>query len=82
MKCPMCGGEMERGGLIADGWYISWVPQEEFERNALQALGGGYNGAKNLGKRSLLRSQTLVPGAWYCDACKVVTGVFDVTSED
>lgn len=72
---------MERGGLIADGWYISYVPQEEFERNALQAL-GGYNGAKNLGKCSLLRSRTLVPGAWYCDACKVVTGVFDVTSED
>ena len=42
----------------------------------------GYNGAKNLGKHSFLRSQTLVPGAWYCDACKVVTGVFDVTSED
>lgn len=35
MKCPICGGEMERGGLIADGWYISYVPQEEFERNAL-----------------------------------------------
>ena len=81
MKCPICGGEMERGGLIADR-YVSWVPQEEFERNALQALGGGYNGAKNLGKRSLLHSRTLVPGAWYCDACKVVTGVFDVTSED
>lgn len=81
MKCPICGGEMERGGLIADSLYISWVPQEEFERNALQAL-GGYNGAKNLGKHSLLRSRTLVPGAWYCDACKVVTGVFDVTSED
>ena len=81
MKCPICGGEMERGGLIADR-YVSWVPQEEFERNALQALGGGYNGAKNLGKHSFLRSQTLVPGAWYCDACKVVTGVFDVTSED
>lgn len=80
MKCPVCGGEMERGGLIADR-YVSYVPQEEFERNALQAL-GGYNGAKNLGKRSLLRSRTLVPGAWYCDACKVVTGVFDVTSED
>lgn len=81
MKCPMCGGEMERGGLIADSLYISWVPQEEYERNALQAL-GGYNGAKNLGKHSFLRSQTLVPGAWYCDACKKVTGVFDVTSED
>lgn len=81
MKCPMCGGEMERGGLIADSLYISWVPQEEYERNALQAL-GGYNGAKNLGKHSFLRSRTLVPGAWYCDACKVVTGVFDVTSED
>lgn len=81
MKCPICGGEMERGGLIADSLYISYVPQEEFERNALQAL-GGYNGAKNLGKRSLLHSRTLVPGAWYCDACKVVTGVFDVTSED
>ena len=81
MKCPMCGGEMERGGLIADSLYISWVPQEEYERNALQAL-GGYNGAKNLGKHSLLHSRTLVPGAWYCDACKVVTGVFDVTSED
>ena len=50
---------MERGGLIADR-YVSYVPQEEFERNALQAL-GGYNGAKNLGKRSLLRSRTLVP---------------------
>lgn len=81
MKCPICGGEMERGGLIADSLYISWVPQEEYERNALQAL-GGYNGAKNLGKHSFLRSRTLVPGAWYCDACKVVTGVFDVTSED
>ncbi len=81
MKCPMCGGEMERGGLIADSLYISWVPQEEYERNALQAL-GGYNGAKNLGKHSFLRSPTLVPGAWYCDACKKVTGVFDVTSED
>lgn len=55
MKCPMCGGEMESGGLIADR-YVSWVPQEEYERNALQALGGGYNGAKNLGKHSFLRS--------------------------
>lgn len=81
MKCPICGGEMERGGLIADGWYISYVPQEEYERNALQAL-GGYNGAKNLGKHSFLRSQTLVPGAWYCGACKIVTGCFAVTSED
>lgn len=80
MKCPMCGGEMESGGLIADR-YISWV-QEEFDKSALEEFGSGYEGRRNLGKYSPLKTETLVPGAWYCGACKVVTGVFDVTSED
>lgn len=82
MKCPICGGEMERGGLIADSLYISYVPQEEFDKSALEVFGSGYEGRRNLGKYSPLKTETLVPGAWYCDACKVVTGVFDVTSED
>ncbi len=36
MKCPICGNEMQEGGLIIDGVVPGWVPLEEFEKKGLE----------------------------------------------
>ncbi len=79
MKCPICGKEMLPGGLISSGVYVSWVPEDEFNKRGIECL--GYYGAKNLGSTNWVLPQTRVPGAYYCEDCRKVTGVFDVTSQ-
>lgn len=36
MNCPICGAQMEEGGLIIDGVAPGWVPMEEFKKRARQ----------------------------------------------
>ena len=43
MKCPVCGKEMEEGGIIGNGALsIDWYPRKEFEKKWSRAL--YYNG--------------------------------------
>lgn len=78
MNCPICGKEMQEGGLIIDGVAPGWVPLKEFERKGLKRL--IYKGLRTIGKTNILLSQTRVPNAFYCDACNKIVGVFDVTN--
>lgn len=32
MKCPLCGRDMQEGGLIIDGVAPGWVPLEQFNK--------------------------------------------------
>ena len=44
MICPICGGEMEEGGLIASGISVMWFPLEQFAKKGLERL--WYEGRK------------------------------------
>lgn len=78
MKCPVCGMEMQKGGLIAMGRGLVWVPEEKFEKGWRPA----YDTEVSLGKTSHLLGETRVPDAYYCESCRKVTGIFDVTDRD
>lgn len=75
MKCPECGGEMEKGGLAADSMYIVWYPEETFKKNSILRT---FDIGKRIGTTSMLYSETTVPDAYYCEKCNIVTGVFKV----
>lgn len=38
MKCPVCGLEMQKGGLIAMGRGLVWVPEEKFEKGGARHM--------------------------------------------
>lgn len=75
MKCPCCGAEMEKGGIVSGGLYTVWYPTEIFEKGSIRrtfAIG------KRIGKTSVAWEETKIPDAYYCAACNKVTGIFDV----
>lgn len=39
MICPICGGEMEEGGLIASGISVMWFPLEQFAKRGWSGFG-------------------------------------------
>lgn len=80
MQCPICGKEMEEGGLIGGGVTLQWFPQKQFGKRGLRRL--LYTGGKAIGNSNVLLSQTRVPGAYYCSDCNKVTGVFDVVESN
>lgn len=59
MRCPICGCEMEEGGLIVDGVAPGWVPMEQFERKGLKRL--VYTGLRTIGTANVLLGQTKFP---------------------
>lgn len=78
MLCPICGKEMQEGGLIVNGVSAGWVPMEQFQKKGFERL--VYTGYKSIGSWNALLDQTKVPNAWFCEDCNKVTGVFDVTN--
>jgi len=78
MKCPICGNEMEPGGLVIDGVKSGWVPMNQFNRKGVKRL--MYTGLRTIGQTSILFSQTKVPNAHFCKQCNKIVGVFDVTN--
>ena len=63
MHCPICGAQMEEGGLIIDGGAPGWVPMEEFKKKgAARRL---YTGLRTIGKTNILLGQTRVPNAFF-----------------
>lgn len=80
MKCPLCGGELEEGGLVVQGVSAMWFPQEEYEKKGLQRV--VYTGGKALaGRTNYLLDHTRIDGAFYCKKCKKVMGIFPVDSK-
>ena len=77
MKCPICGGELQEGGLILDGVTPGWVPMEQFEKRGVKRV--VYTGLRTIGQTNFLLRQTRVPGAYFCQTCNKVLGIFDVT---
>lgn len=75
MKCPKCGMEMEKGGIVAESLYIVWYPEEKFRKNPIMRT---FDIGKRIGTTSMLYSETTVPDAYYCEKCNIVTGVFNV----
>ena len=78
MLCPICGAQMEEGGLIIDGVAPGWVPMEEFNKKGAARL--LYTGLRTIGKTNILLSQTRVPNAFFCKNCNKIVGIFDVTN--
>ena len=76
MICPICASEMQQGGLIADGIFVSWFPQEEFEKKNL--LGIHFDGKILDGHSNYILKQTKVPNAFYCETCNKVVGIFEL----
>ena len=79
MKCPICGIEMEKGGIIADGAVIvAWHPEHEFEKKGLKSI--LYRDGKTIGQTNALRRIVKISDAWFCGKCNKVGGCFDVTN--
>lgn len=77
MKCPVCGNEMEPGGLLIDGILVRWVPMETFDRGPLgRTVLTGNKVIEH--KTNMLTKQTRVPNAHYCGMCDKVVGIFHV----
>lgn len=77
MKCPICGGGLEEGGLIVKGVSAMWFLKEEYEKKGLRRV--MYTGGKALlGRTNYVLDHTRVDGAYYCKACDKVVGVFAV----
>ncbi|MFQ9901455.1 MAG: hypothetical protein ACLRWF_07175 [Ruthenibacterium sp.] len=52
MKCPLCGRDMQEGGLIIDGVAPGWVPLEQFNKKGLGRL--LYTGLRTIGASNIL----------------------------
>ncbi|MDO4740187.1 MAG: PF20097 family protein [Eubacteriales bacterium] len=78
MLCPICGKEMEKGGLVAQGVVLMWHPEAQFAKKGLGRM--LYTEGKPIGRSNVLLGQTRVPDAYYCADCNKVTGIFDVTN--
>ena len=78
MKCPICGGELQEGGLVLDGVAPGWVPMEQFQKRGMKRV--VYTGLRTIGQTNFLLRQTRVPGAYFCKTCNKVLGIFDVTN--
>ena len=79
MNCPICGAQMEKGGLIIDGVAPGWVPMDQFQKKGAKRL--LYTGLRTIGKTNILLGQTRVPGAFFCKNCNKIVGIFDVTND-
>ena len=78
MRCPICGNEMQEGGLIIDGVASGWVPMEQFQKKELKRI--VHTGLRTIGEVSILWGQTKVANAFFCRQCNKIVGVFDVTN--
>ena len=79
MNCPLCGKEMEKGGIIANG-IAMWHPSREFDKKGLKKL--VYRDGKPLGSHSILLRECKIPNAWYCSRCNKVAGIFDIANTE
>ena len=80
MKCPICGREMKKGGIIAEkAITVMWHPAQEYEKKGLKSY--IFRFGRLLGTHYPLRSVVKIPDAWYCSHCEKVTGIFDVTGK-
>lgn len=79
MICPICGKEMEQGGVITNG-IAMWHPLKEFEKKGLKKL--YYKNGRILGEHSILLNESKIPNAHYCSSCNKVIGFFDITEHD
>ncbi len=80
MNCPICGKEMEKGGLVSDGFVIGW--REEKKLHAISPNRLFYGDLKPMGKQNKPLREVVVDGAYYCQSCEKITGIFDVTDYD
>ena len=78
MNCPICGAQMEEGGLIIDGVDPGWVTMGELKKKGAARL--LYTGLRTIGKTNILLGHTRVPKAFFCKKCNKIVGIFDVTN--
>lgn len=71
MNCPLCGAEMEKGGIVTDGIVSTWVPDNEFEKKGLKRI--VYHNAKGTGESRAILRQTKFPNAYTTghSSCKI-----------
>lgn len=80
MNCPICGKEMEKGGIIAEkAITVMWHPEQEYQKKGLNSY--CFRFGKLLGTHHPLRGVVKIPDAWYCGSCHKVTGIFEVTGK-
>lgn len=78
MNCPICNQEMQEGMLVAFSSRMGWRPNGKL--NKFPRLTEGFT-MKDIGdpNTSLFLGYATAPGAYYCEHCQKVTGIFDVT---
>lgn len=79
MRCPICNGEMEEGGIITDDISPMWVPMDQFNRKGLKRL--IYSRGKPIGEPNIIIGQTKISNAFFCEGCNKIIGVFPVTNK-
>lgn len=86
MKCPICGNEMEKGGIIiGESRYMdtpSWYPESELKKRWLNTF-------RREGERVISQPDEyrFLSGenhyeAWLCQNCNKVVAVFDVKPQE
>ena len=80
MNCPICGRNMEKGGIVAEkAITVMWHPESEYQKTGLKSY--MFHHGKLLGRHYPLRGVVKIPDAWYCRNCEKVTGIFDITGK-
>ncbi len=79
MICPICGNEMESGGLITStrAGAITWLPGDSFEKNRWPMI-ASLNGKVIKVQVKFFPGQIKIPNAFYCERCNKVIGFFDI----
>lgn len=76
MKCPVCGKDMEKGGISITmrrgGEKVFWAPEDFFEKTHLPTKGAVEKaGGKVFSPdRSIFDNETRY--SWYCRECELV----------
>lgn len=75
MICPICGNEMERGGILSAN-KISWYPEVEFEKKGF----GKYfrKGERIFEHYDDVSFQTRIRDTFLCKNCNIVSGLWRV----
>ena len=82
MKCTVCGKEMDPGGILISGRYMSapeWIPSSEYEKRGLKTW-RRRKGIPPCCEEALL--ETKIPSAFYCSSCGLVVTVMKTYEEN
>lgn len=82
MKCPICGNEMEKGGLSLDcnmDLNPHWAPEEEMKAKGLFASWHREHQIRlqNPDEYKILPREAIFFNAYYCETCEKAVIIMD-----